>query len=560
MDVLIPLLEILRSIVVFLIVITALVAVHELGHYLAARAFGMHVDAFAVMMGGVRKTDLRPHLSRPLRPAWMPWAAGVASGLTVVAGGAVQMPWISWAGLALLAGVLPIWVASRLEKLYHLQGSKGPITVSIGWLGSLAILFLGTQFRGVSPELVLGTLMAGGWVGALIVYYWPVIVRGEEGRMGFGSIIVPPSEEEAAEHRQAMARAGLDGHGEAEGRAVPVRFRPIWHWTNREGTEFSLLALPLGGFAAIRGMHPKEDGSEAKIEGGFFSKSPFARWATLFAGPLFSILFGVAVLTAALSLFGILEADESSRIGRIAEGSPAAKAGLREGDRIVAIDGAPVATFLDMTRIVRSNVQETEAGYSSQEMAVTFERAGSRQTISVLPVVTPEPEPLMGPKGPEPGEPRRQARLGIAPGFIRKSISVGEAAAKAAMAPLNLVAGLASVVVKPQEAKNVVGGPVSMAQSVSAAADQGIHTVLELAGLFSISLGVLNLLPIPPLDGGQMLIAFVEMLRGGRRLSLRVQQGLTTVGFLFMIALMVGASAVDLGRQVEQGSRLFQSR
>ncbi len=560
MEVLIPLLEVLRSIVVFLIVITVLVAVHELGHYLAARAFGMHVDAFAVMMGGVRRTDLRSHLVRPLRPAWMPWAAGLASGLIVVAGGAIQAPWLSWIGLALLAGALPIWVASRLERLYHLPGSKGPITVAIGWLGSLAVLFLGTQFRGVSPELVLGTMMAGGWIGALIVYYWPVIVRGEEGRMGFGSIVLPPTEEDVAEHRQAMARAGLDGHGEAEARVVPVRFRPIWHWTNRRGTEFSLLVLPLGGFAAIRGMHPKEDGSEARIEGGFFSKSPFARWATLFAGPLFSILFGVAVLTAALSIFGAAEADESSRIGRVAEDSPAAKAGLRAGDRIVAVDGEPVETFFEMTRIVRSNVQESEAGYSSREMAITFERGGSRQTISILPVVTPEPEPMMGVDGPEEGPPQRQARLGIGPAIITKPVGIGEAAYRAAMAPVSLLGGLASVVVKPQEAKNVVGGPVSMAQSVSAAADQGIHTVLELAGLFSISLGVLNLLPIPPLDGGQMLIAFVEMLRGGKRLSLRVQQGLTTAGFLFMIVLMVGASAVDLGRQVEQGSRLFQNR
>jgi hypothetical protein len=81
MEILGPILDVVRNAALFLIIITVLVAVHELGHYLFARWCGMHVDAFAVMMGGVRRTDLTPHLKSPLKPAWMPWAAGIASVL-----------------------------------------------------------------------------------------------------------------------------------------------------------------------------------------------------------------------------------------------------------------------------------------------------------------------------------------------------------------------------------------------------------------------------------------------------------------------------------------------
>ncbi len=552
MEILGPILDVVRNAALFLLIITVLVAVHELGHYLFARWCGMHVDAFAVMMGGVRRTDLTPHLKAPLKPAWMPWAAGIASVVAFALGSVLSLTWVAWAGLAVFAMLVPTWVAARLEKLYHLDQAKGPIYVAAGWLAGLAVLFLGTRFQGVTPEMVFGTMAAGGWTGMLIVYYWPVIARGEEGVMGRGSILTPPDEQERAEHAEAMTRAGLAGHGDAEPKEIPVRFRPLWHWTNREGTEFSILALPLGGFAAIRGMHPKEDGSETKIEGGFFSRPAWQRWLVLFAGPLFSVLFGILVLTASISAFGVEEPDGRPVVGGLGAGMPAEKAGLKPGDMITAINGEPVEEFADVVDKVSGRVTQQGDEFVSEPLQVTFERNGDSQTIELTPEVSDGPQPVLNEDGSPTGEMRRRAILGISPATRVVQKAPLEALQLAAMQPVRLAMALASVAAKPSEAKNVVGGPVSMASGVAQAADGGVRTVLEMAGLLSISLGVLNLLPIPPLDGGQMVIAFAELLRGGRRLSMKVQQGVATVGFFLIVLLMVGASAVDLGRQTEQ--------
>jgi len=266
-----------RDAILFLFILTVLVAVHELGHYLAARMFGMKVDAFAVFMGGIRKTKLDEYLAKPLAPGkylaflWL----GVAAAL--VTGFAIKSPPVLLAGLAIGAFVAPVWVGLRLETLYHLPKGQAIRTLSIWWGIMVAVLALGTKLRGLEPVQVMSLMFIGSLLAMMFTYYAPVARKSDDTPQGLGQILIEKVDPET----------GLKVEKE-----LPVRFRPVWFKTTKAGTELSLLLLPLGGFCSITGMAPKDDGSEIHVDGGFYSKSAFARFITLFAGPAFSMLFG----------------------------------------------------------------------------------------------------------------------------------------------------------------------------------------------------------------------------------------------------------------------------
>ncbi|MCW5937451.1 MAG: site-2 protease family protein [Fimbriimonadaceae bacterium] len=520
--------------VVFLLMITALVAVHELGHFLVARAFGMHVEAFAVMMGGVRKTDLRSYLRKPLVPASQVWAVGLAFLGVALAGLVLKQVVLLTAGLALLGIVLPVWVATRIEALYHLPAWSSLRTLVMSWVAAALIILIGTGMRGMQPPQVVGLLGIASLVAVGLVYYAPLRNKVEDSPQGLGQIEVPVT-------------AGDAGESETGYRTVDVQFRPVAATRDRKGTEYSLLLLPLGGFAAIKGMHPKEDGSEVGVAQGFYSKGPWPRLAVLFAGPAFSILFGIVLLAGLFAVRGEERFGEAPVLGAVTSDGPAGKAGLKAGDRVLSVDGKPVTKFYDLVEAIRGRFKETESGYSGIATELVLQREGETFSVTVTPTVNPEPLPYLTPDMELSKDKRIYAKLLVSPSIELRTVPIGEAFGKAAVYPLELVGSLAGIVQNPSTAKDSIGGPGTIAEQTSVAKKVGFHAIVLLSGLLSISLGVLNLLPIPPMDGGQMLVAFVEVFRGGRRLSLRVQNTLHTVGFMLIMALSLAAVTVDLG-------------
>jgi len=508
---------ILLSAVVFLTVITVLVAVHELGHYWVARLCGMKVDAFAVMMGGKRETDLSGTLPKPLAPGALLWLTGLAALALVLAGNALRAVPAYLTGLAVLGIVLPIWVGSRLGSLYHLRPSRWGKTLSVSWLAALGLLFLATRFQNVQPSQILAILGMASAVGLLVIYYTPVLGKPEDAPMGEGSV-------------------------EVAGQPVPVRFRPLWSRRNAEGTEFSLLLLPLGGFAAIRGMHPKPDGSETRIPGGFYSKPPLLRLLTLLAGPAFSVLFGVAVFAGLYTFVGVYKPSNEPVVTALLPGKPAAVAGLQPGDRFVQVNGQPVATFYDVLRVVRDS--------PGRPVRVAVQRAGRLLDLEIVPEPSPGPVPVLGPDLMPTSETRVQAQMGVPIPRVLSRLSPAQAVREAALAPVTMVSGLLGIVRQPSRASEEVGGPGTIAMFAFEATKEGIVGILALAAGLSISLGIMNLLPIPPLDGGQMLVAFVELLRRGQRLSIQVQNLVANVGFVLVMLLVFSVLAVDVGRIV----------
>lgn len=306
---------------------------------------------------------------------------------------------------------------------------------------------------------------------------------------------------------------------------------------NKDGMVFTMYPfVPLGGFVKIKGMIPQEDGGEVHIPGGFYSKPPWQRIVVLFAGPVFSLLAGVIALIPLYMAVGVQGFSSKPVIGYLSKEGVAAKVGMKPGDRILSVDGTQVSTFFDMASIVREKPNQT--------IEITFERKAEKKTVQVTPT------PLVGPvldRNFEPtAESRLQGKLGIKPMVVRTPLAFARATEEAVLTPWKMLSGL--VKTKPAEFKDQVGGPIAIFQATGQMVEEGMADVIGFACMLSISLGILNLLPIPPFDGGQMLIAFVEMIGRRKRLSMRLQTWMFGVGYVLVVLLLLVTTANDIGR------------
>lgn len=313
-----------------------------------------------------------------------------------------------------------------------------------------------------------------------------------------------------------------------------------WVYMRRNGTEYTFRPFPLGGFVRIKGMMPFEDGSETKIPRGFYSKSPLSRIVVLFAGPLFSVLFGIVVLAGVYMSWGKMMPVREPVIGLINPGGPADKAGLKLGDRILTIAGQPVDDYYDIVLAVR--------GHEGGPLEVSYRRDGKVNTAQVTPILDEQPTPVIGPNLEFTTARAKQYKIGARWSSEPTRLSPGIAMREAWLEPWRVGAQLIAVFSRPATIKNEVGGPATIAVVTHAATQSGLSQVIWLAAMLSITLGFMNLFPIPPFDGGQMSVAFVELLRGGRRLSFQLQSAINAFGFFLMIAILLGVLFVDFNR------------
>jgi regulator of sigma E protease len=306
-----------------------------------------------------------------------------------------------------------------------------------------------------------------------------------------------------------------------------------------ETTSFTIRPVPIGGFVRIKGMLPSPDGSEVHVPGGFYSKPPWQRFLVLLAGPMFSVVAGVVVMIPIFMEIGAIKANPEPVIGTVNEG-PAANAGLRTYDRILSIDGVKIDNFYQIITKVQ--------GSPGVPLKLTYSRNGQISTTTVVPTLSPVPTNILGPDLEVTGEFSRHGLLEIAPLERRVRLSFLGATVEAIRLPITSVKGLVGIVKRPSTAKSAVGGPGMMIDMTSQAVNEGTVDVIYVAALISISVGIFNLLPVHPLDGGQMVVALAEMLRGGRRLSMKVQNVVGAMGLATVLLLVVCALSVDAGR------------
>jgi regulator of sigma E protease len=324
------------------------------------------------------------------------------------------------------------------------------------------------------------------------------------------------------------------GNKQVEGELIATPKGPVL----REKTEFTVRMLPIGGFVRIKGMIPQDDGSEVRIPGGFYSFAPWKRLIVLVAGPAASVISGVVILIAVFMIFGQAKFSNEPIVGVLDPTGPAAVAGLNRGDRVTAINGKPISSFYEFVKVVNDG--------TGQRLKLDVMRGSDHVTVMVVPESTTSgvflPDLTIDPT------PIKHGRIGINPTRSNVLLGVGEATREAINAPIEAVAGLLRIIKQPSKLKDEAGGAITMVAATQAATEEGLGPTIWLACMLSISVGIFNLLPIPPLDGGQMVMAFAELLRGGRRLSIQVQQALMNAGVLIVLTLAVVVLFIDIQR------------
>jgi regulator of sigma E protease len=259
------------------------------------------------------------------------------------------------------------------------------------------------------------------------------------------------------------------------------------------------------------------------------------RAAIVVAGPLANFILAIAIFAGIFMLYG--KQTMSARVDAVQPDSAAATAGFQPGDLVLAIDGHSVESFADMQRIVSASADET--------LAVTVERNGATLTLKAVPALKEVKDTF--------GNVHRIGILGIS-----RSMAAADMKLQPVPPPRAVWMGIEETwfvvertlsyiggVVVGREAADQLGGPIRIAQMSGQVATMGFVALLHLAAVLSVSIGLLNLFPIPLLDGGHLLFYGIEAMRG-RPLSERAQEVGFRIGLAIVLMLMIFATFNDI--------------
>lgn len=320
--------------------------------------------------------------------------------------------------------------------------------------------------------------------------------------------------------------------------------KEIFGRVDRKGTRWKLCWIPLGGYVRFAGdanaasMPSADTAAQTGDPGNFHGKPVWQRAAVVAAGPVANFILAILIFTAAFSILGIPVADP--RIDEVMAGSPAEKAGIRPGDYIRSVDGAEIKDFAELQQAIFMRAGET--------MTIVIDRAGQRITLEITPELHEEPDGF--------GGTRRFGRLGVKHddnGDNRvERLAVAEAFDKSVERTWFVVATTFKYLgklVTGRESADQLGGVISMAKVAGDAASLGLLQFLTAVGFLSISIGLINLFPIPMLDGGHLVYYGLEALRG-KPLGPQAQEWGFRIGFSLVIALMVVGTWNDVVRVI----------
>lgn len=312
-------------------------------------------------------------------------------------------------------------------------------------------------------------------------------------------------------------------------------FGPRLFSRRRGETLYSLnLFFPLGAFVKLSG---EEDPSEPR---SFANKGPAVRFMVLFAGPLMSAILPIVLLTIAFMVpRGV--AIEDVVIEDVVQDSPAAMAGIESGDYIVSVNGHQVQSRVDVTYYVYLSLGE--------KTTILLKKVdGTEKLATLVPRLAP-PEG-QGPLGIEFYE--EPINLHI----VSQSYSILEAVPKS-VSTLGEAFGLIISQMRSWSAGGSapsVGGPVAIFQLTGDANEAGPSYLIQFAAMLSFSLAIINILPLPALDGGRIVFVLLEVVRRGKRVSPRTEGLVHLVGFAMLIGLILVISYYDILRVIRGGS------
>lgn len=295
-------------------------------------------------------------------------------------------------------------------------------------------------------------------------------------------------------------------------------------------TLYSVRILPLGGFVRFLSAEEIEETDHVSrqelLSRSFEHKRNWQKMAVIVAGPMMNFVLGAVLFIIVFAWFGIPVASSDNTVGSVMEGKPSVVAGLETGDRILAVNGIETPDWISVTEQIH--------GKPGEEIAFLIEKAETKQHVTMN--IAPELDPQSG-----------RGLIGITPTVVNQKVSVFKAAQYGLQQTIEftkMVIALLGQMITGEMAVEL-SGPVAVAKVIGEGARQGISNLLSLTGILSIQFGILNLLPIPALDGGQLAVLAYEGIRR-KPLDPQKKGWIQLTGFALLMALMIAVTYKDI--------------
>ena len=291
------------------------------------------------------------------------------------------------------------------------------------------------------------------------------------------------------------------------------------------GTRYLLSAVPLGGYLKMAGENP-EEAREGKPD-EFLSQPWYKKIFIVLAGPVMNFVLAILLFSLVVFVWGqpVVKMDEA-RIGEVTIDSPADKAGLKSGDKIIAIDGTAVTTWEDMSKVIHNK--------ANQPVELKISRQEQELKIKVVPKYDKE---------------RKVGLIGIVAPFEMKRMNLLNSLLKGVEQTIDwsvlTLKFLGLMIVGKVKAD--VSGPVGIGQLISQVASTGLSNLFYLIAIISVNLGLFNLFPIPILDGGHIMFFTYEGI-SGKPLDVKKVNIAQVIGMSILIAIMIFATYKDFLR------------
>lgn len=297
-------------------------------------------------------------------------------------------------------------------------------------------------------------------------------------------------------------------------------------------TLYSVRIFPLGGFVRFLSAEEIEEDDQVTrqelLSRSFESKAIWQKMAVIVAGPLMNFVLGAVLFIMVFAWFGIPVGSNENIIGGVMENKPAAMAGLNAGDRILEVNGIETPDWESVTKQIHSR--------PGQKISFEIEKATTKEILTLE--MTPEMDQQL-----------ERGLIGITPNVINQKVSILKAAHYGLQQTMDFTRLILSYIIQmiTGEMPVELGGPVAVAQVIGEGARQGLANLLSLTGILSIQFGILNLLPIPALDGGQLAVLTYEGIRR-KPLNPEKKGWIQLTGFALLIALMIAVTYQDIVR------------
>ncbi len=312
-----------------------------------------------------------------------------------------------------------------------------------------------------------------------------------------------------------------------------IGFGPKFFSRKRGETEYCLSVIPLGGYVRMLGDDPTETPTPELQERGFLYQTTWKKMSIAAAGPVFNFILAMVIFVVVF-MSGV--PVMTPQIGEIQKGSAAEAGGMKPDDILLSIDGQPIIEW--------EEIRGTLQSLGGKEITFVVDRGGTETSLQITPK-RQEIEDLLG-------DTQVLWLIGVQPKGtqIVRHYSPVEAAWMGVkrtweISVLNVVS-IFKMIQGTLSADNI-GGPILIAQMASKQAEEGIRNVALFAAVISVSLGVMNLFPVPILDGGHLLLFAVEAILG-RSLTLKTKENAQKVGLAMLASLMIFAIYNDLMR------------